>query len=184
MSAAHGMLVLNSRTLGKLVVVAGVMFGFGYAMVPFYQAICRAAGLNNLGAPDAVAAVGNTQVDFARQVSIELDANTHNMAWRFKPLQPHLAVHPGELATVVFEVRNQLDRPVTGQAIPSYSPAAASQYFRKLDCFCFAKQTLAPGEVRQMPVAFVVDGALPAEVNTITLSYTFFEVAGTAPAGG
>jgi cytochrome c oxidase assembly protein subunit 11 len=87
-------------------------------------------------------------------------------------------VHPGEVTQVVYEIRNTLDRPVTGQAIPSYGPQRAAQYLKKLECFCFQSQTLAPGEVRRMPVVFVLDPALPVDVNTVTLSYTFFEVAG------
>ncbi len=79
---------------------------------------------------------------------------------------------------VVFEVVNTSDRPLTGQAVPSYGPQQAGQYFKKLDCFCFAKQTLQPGEVRQMPVVFVVDPQAPEDLSTITLSYTFFEVEG------
>jgi len=87
-------------------------------------------------------------------------------------------IHPGELTQMVYEVRNTLDEPVTGQAVPSYGPRHAAQYFKKLDCFCFTQQTLAPGEVRQMPVVFVIDPDLPKDVNTITLSYTFFRVEG------
>ena len=87
-------------------------------------------------------------------------------------------MHPGEVRQVVFEIVNTTDRPLTGQAIPSYGPPNAAQYFRKLECFCFTKQTLQPGERRQMPVVFVVDASLPTDVATITLSYTFFEVEG------
>jgi cytochrome c oxidase assembly protein subunit 11 len=83
---------------------------------------------------------------------------------------------------VKYLVQNTRDRAVTGQAIPSYGPQLAGQHFRKLDCFCFARQTLGAGEAKEMPVVFVIDPALPKEVNTITLSYTFFEVAGTATA--
>ena len=90
-------------------------------------------------------------------------------------------VHPGALTQVEFEVRNRSDRPVTGQAIPSFGPQVAGRYFKKLDCFCFTQQTLAPGEVRRMPVAFVIERDLPQDVGTVTLSYTFFEVEGKAP---
>ena len=69
--------------------------------------------------------------------------------------------------------------PVTGQAVPSYAPQAAMLYFKKIECFCFTSQTLAPHEVRKMPVVFVVDQTLPKDIGTITLSYTFFEVNGT-----
>jgi len=178
----------NRRLLRKLVVVAIGMFGFGFALVPFYEKICEVTGIRNVLKPDELPA--NTQIDTARTVTIEFDSNTHGLAWSFRPVTRSVTLHPGELATVTYEVRNPLDRPVTGQAIPSYGPQYAGRYFKKMECFCFRSQTLAPGEVREMPVVFVVDPALPADVHTITLSYTFFEVAGRGavteprPAGG
>jgi cytochrome c oxidase assembly protein subunit 11 len=167
--------VQNRRLSLRLAVVAVAMFGFGFALVPFYQQICAALGIGNLGQPDAVV---NSQVDLSREVVIELDANSHDMPWRFKPLVSHLRVHPGEVATVEYEVVNVRGAPVTGQAVPSYGPQRAGEYFRKMECFCFTQQTLAAGETRRMPVTFVVDPRLPKDVNTIALSYTFFEVAG------
>ena len=167
----------NRRLLAKLALIACGMFGFGFALVPFYEKICEVTGIRNVLAPDRLPA--NTQVDGARLVTIEFDANTRGLGWTFKPTQVSVQIHPGQLATVAYEVRNPLDRPVTGQAVPSFGPQHAGQYFKKIECFCFQQQTLAPGEVRQLPVAFVVDPSLPADVHTITLSYTFFEVAGT-----
>jgi cytochrome c oxidase assembly protein subunit 11 len=163
----------NRALLAKLATVVVVMFGFGYALVPFYEKICEVTGLRNIAGADEVA---NTQVDATRAVRIEFDSNVRQLAWTFRPLEPVLDVHPGEVRQAMFEVVNTTDRPLTGQAIPSYGPPHAGRYFRKLDCFCFAKQTLQPGERRQMPVVFVVDTALPTDVATITLSYTFFEV--------
>lgn len=166
----------NRRLLTKLTIVAVAMFGFGFALVPFYKKICEVAGINNLLQADE--SVRNTQIDYSRHVTIEFDANTHDLPWRFKPLQTSVVVRPGEIAQVVYEIANARDTAVTGQAIPSYGPRLAGQYFKKLECFCFSSQTLAAGESRQMPVVFVVDPALPKDVNTITLSYTFFEVEG------
>jgi cytochrome c oxidase assembly protein subunit 11 len=165
----------NRTLLFKLGAVVVAMFGFGYALVPFYEKICEVTGLRNIARADEVV---NTQVDRSRGVRIEFDSNVRKLAWTFRPLQPTLDVHPGELTQAMFEIVNTTDRPLTGQAIPSYGPPHAAQYFRKLDCFCFAKQTLQPGERRQMPVVFIVDSALPGDVATITLSYTFFEVEG------
>ena len=166
----------DNRTLFiKLGVVVAAMFAFGFALVPFYEKICEAAGLRNIAAPDLVR---NTQVDVARTVRIELDANVRKLRWEFRPLEAIVGVHPGEVRQVLFEVANTTDRALTGQAIPSYGPQRAGQYFKKLDCFCFAQQTLQPGERRQMPVVFVIDAALPQDIATITLSYTFFEVEG------
>ena len=90
-------------------------------------------------------------------------------------------VHPGELTTVMYEFQNVQNRTMSAQAIPSYAPAQAGAYFNKLECFCFSQYTLAPGEKKQWPVAFVIDPKLPGDVKTITLSYTFFEVGGKTP---
>jgi cytochrome c oxidase assembly protein subunit 11 len=166
----------NRRLLKKLLVIAVMMFGFGFALVPFYEKICEVTGIRNVFQPDEVAS--NTQVDSSRRISVEFDSNTRRLPWTFKPLQSSVSVHPGELTQVVYEVRNTLDRPVTGQAVPSFGPQQAALYLRKMECFCFQQQTLAPGEVRRMPVVFVIDSSLPPELNTITLSYTFFEVEG------
>jgi cytochrome c oxidase assembly protein subunit 11 len=113
-------------------------------------------------------------------VRIEFDTNLHDMPWKFRALQTTADIHPGAVTQVVFEVVNTSREPVTGQAIPSYGPRNAAQYFRKLDCFCFTRQTLAPGETRRMPVVFVVDPSMPKDLSTITLSYTFFKVEGNA----
>ena len=166
----------NKRMLTRLSIVAVAMFGFGFALVPFYDHICRALGINSLVTRSE--APVNTQVDLTRKVTVEFDANAHGMPWSFKPATRHMEVHPGQLVQVDYEVANVRSSAVTGQAVASYGPKLAGQYFRKLDCFCFTQQTLAAGETRRMPVSFVLDASLPADINTVTLSYTFFEVAG------
>jgi len=169
----------NRALLTRLCVVVLGMFAFGFALVPFYEKICQVTGLRNIAQADAVS---NTQVVTGRNVRIEFDSNVRNLPWTFRPTETVIDVHPGEVRQVVYEIANTTNRPLTGQAIPSYSPRNAAQYFKKLECFCFAKQTLQPGEVRKMPVVFVVDPSAPEDLNTITLSYTFFEVEGAADA--
>jgi len=171
----------NRRLFVRLAIVAVAMFGFGYALVPLYYRVCEALGLNALG--EVAAQPRNSQVDLARKVTIEFDANAHGLAFRFKPLVNHIDVHPGELATVEYEVRNDQPVAVTAQAVPSYGPAIAADYFKKIECFCFTQQTLGPGESRRMPVVFVVDPKLPKDVTSIAISYTFFEVAGRGGKG-
>ena len=165
----------NRALLARLAIVAVLMFGFGYAMIPFYEQICKATGLRDIAVPDTVT---NTQVDAERTVRIELDGNVNKLPWRFRPLTPIVMAHPGEVMQVVYEIENSTDRPMTGQAVPSYGPQRAGEYFKKLECFCFTKQSFEPHEKRQMPVVFVIDAKLPKDVATITLSYTFFEVEG------
>jgi len=177
----------NARMLGKLTVIIVGMFGFGYAMVPLYKAICEATGINVLALAEreipgqkAVLPV-NTQVDLSRTITVEFDANSRG-PWDFKPAQRSLEVHPGQLTTVMYQFQNVQSRTMSAQAIPSYAPHQASAHFNKLECFCFNQYTLAPGEKKEWPVAFVIDPKLPKDVKTITLSYTFFEVGGKVPA--
>jgi cytochrome c oxidase assembly protein subunit 11 len=172
----------NRALLGKLAVVAILMFGFGYAMVPMYKSICEALGINVLSLSERQAAFSaadgrNTQVDRSRTITVEFDANARG-PFDFKPAVGSLQVHPGELTSVMYEFRNVQNRTLSAQAIPSYAPKQASAHFNKLECFCFNEYTLAPGESKRWPVVFVIDPRLPRDVATITLSYTFFEVKG------
>lgn len=169
----------NRRMLGKLSVIAVAMFGFGFALVPFYNKLCEVTGINNLVKP--AAAVQNTQVDASRWITLEFDGNVHGLPWQFAPRQRSVRVHPGELVQVSYEIRNTGSVGIVGQALPSYGPKLAAEHVKKLECFCFRQQALAAGEVREMPVQFVVDPSLPRDVTTITLSYTFFEVQGKTP---
>jgi cytochrome c oxidase assembly protein subunit 11 len=183
----------NRHMFVRLAVFALIMFGFGYAMVPYYKKFCEVTGINNLlQSNTSKRELSNSQVDKTRWVTLEFDANIHGMPWQFAPLQRSVRVHPGELTQVAFEIRNNGPSTLVGQAIPSYGPKHSAAYVKKLECFCFRQQALAAGESRQMPVQFVIDPALPASVDTVTLSYTFFEVpaadvkkssAGTARAG-
>ena len=171
---------LNAQMLGKLVVVAFLMFGFGYALIPVYKKICEITGINTLTPMNATAEdVANTQVDKSRKITIEFDGNAQG-PWRFRPTVASMEVHPGELVQVVYEVVNTQSRAIDAQAIPSYAPQQAAAHFKKMECFCFKQQTMGPNEAKQMPVVFFIDPALPRDVKTITLSYTFFEVAGPA----
>ena len=182
----------NVKMVSKLAVITVGMFAFGYALIPLYRAICEATGINILSITEkqvpgngltgaAAARSANTQVDKTRTITVEFDANARG-PWRFAPAQRSIQVHPGELATVMYEFQNVQSRTMSAQAIPSYAPRQAAPHFNKLECFCFNQYTLAPGEKKDWPVAFVIDPRIPKDVTTITLSYTFFEVGGKVPA--
>ena len=175
--AAQFLARLNAVMLGKLLVVAVLMFGFGFALIPIYKQICELTGVNILTTDDKIQAPQNSQIDKARTITVEFDANTTG-PWRFRPVVNSLKVHPGEMATVLYEVVNSQPRTMQAQAIPSYAPQQSEAFFHKVECFCFKQQTLGPKEARQMPVMFFIDPKIPANVQTITLSYTFFEVGG------
>lgn len=182
----------NLRMVGKLAVIAAGMFAFGYLLIPIYKHICEITGINilslserqvpgNGAAGKDVKVPANSQVDYSRTITVEFDANARG-PWEFKPAKSSLKVHPGELATVMYEFQNVQNRRMAAQAIPSYAPRQATAFFNKLECFCFNQYTLEPGEKRDWPVTFVIDPRLSKDVTTITLSYTFFEVGGKTPA--
>jgi cytochrome c oxidase assembly protein subunit 11 len=172
----------NKIMMRKLLIVACAMFGFGFALIPFYKKICEVAGINNVAKADIVT---NAQVDTTRLITMEFDTNVRDgLRWNFRALEKSVRFHPGELVSVTFEVTNTSDRAVTAQAIPSWGPQVAGLHLKKLDCFCFTQQTLQPGEVRRMPVVFVIQKTLPADVSVVTMSYTFFPVEGRSGSAG
>ena len=181
----------NAKMVGKLAVIAAGMFAFGYALIPIYKHICEITGINILSLSERqvpgngaagrdVKLPANTQVDTSRTITVEFDANARG-PWEFKPEKRSIQVHPGELATVMYEFQNVQNRRMSAQAIPSYAPHQAAAHFNKLQCFCFNQYTLNPGEKKDWPVTFVIDPKLSKDVTTITLSYTFFEVGGKTP---
>ncbi len=163
---------INALTLRRLALAALLMFGFGFVLIPLYGVFCDLTGLNR---DAAQALANNTQVDFSRRVRIELVANVQDGAvWRFTAPRMPVDAHPGQLVQVEYELENLTDHPLVGRAVPSYGPAAAGAHFKKIDCFCFREQRLAPHEKLRLPVLFVLDRRLGADMNVVTLSYTFF----------
>jgi cytochrome c oxidase assembly protein subunit 11 len=166
----------NYRLMFKLVVIAFLMLGFGYALVPFYRVICEVTGINQLTNPDkTVSQFVSGKVDRSRQVQILMSDYVLPSLVQIKPKQKHVNVHPGELMTVVYEMTNLSSRRLVGQALPSYAPSSADQFFQKLECFCFKQQSLEPNQIKEFPVIFVVPTNVPKDMVDIALSYRFFE---------
>jgi cytochrome c oxidase assembly protein subunit 11 len=159
---------------GLLAIITGSLL-FVSVQPRLYKAFCEWTGLYDIERAERVA----ESLIPGRPVALEFDANSHDNGLRFRPETTSLAANTGEIVHVVYRVENTRNTTVIGQAVPSYGPQHAGGYVKKLDCFCFKQQTFAPHEVREMPVVFVLDKKLPDDVNTVTLSYTFFEV----PAG-
>lgn len=165
----------NRRLAVKLGIVTLAMFGFGYALAPMYDLMCQAFGLNGKTGRTEARAAAVTPVDMSRTVTVEFTGlATTGLPWEFKPMTRKLDVHPGETREVKYWVRNTSNETITGQAVPSVAPGLTAAHFKKIECFCFSRQTLQPGEAREMPVRFVVEPGLDRGVQTITLSYTFF----------
>ena len=157
-------------------VAAVFMFGFAYLMVPFYNVLCKTLGIN--GKPNLFPAAKSSDQDGTRSLTMQfvtsINANLSN--FDFYPKVHELQFHPGENETVLFIAKNNSDQEVTIQAIPSVSPGLAAQYVKKTECFCFTQQTLKPHEAKTMPLLFHIDKSIPAEMQTLTLSYTIFNV--------
>ena len=165
----------NRRLAMKLAGVTLVMFAFGYALSPMYDVMCRALGLNGKTGRTDAQTVAAQPVDMGRTVTIEFTGlATSGLPWEFKTLTKKMELHPGETREVKYLVRNLAREEITGRAIPSVTPGESAPHFKKIECFCFTRQTLKPGETREMPVRFVVDAGLDKDVHTITLSYSFF----------
>lgn len=164
----------NRRLAMKLAVAAVGALAFGFALVPLYNVLCEATGLN--GKTNAEAAKpAMVKVDRSRWVKVEFTGNVMpGLSWEFHPQQPSMRVHPGEIARASYYAKNPTNQTLVGQAVPSISPGLAAPHFKKLDCFCFRQQALEPGATREMGLTFIVSPALPEEVRTITLSYAFF----------
>ena len=166
----------NRKLAWQLVLVSVFFAGFGFAMVPLYDVICRLTGIN--GRTNTVAAVPNqsTQIDTTRWVTVEFLSHTMpGVGLEFAPEQFSLRVHPGEVIHTNYTVRNWTPDVFVGQAVPSVTPAVAAPYLEKIECFCFSQQTFAAGESKTMPVVFVLNPEMSRDLSTVTLSYTFFE---------
>ena len=166
----------NQRLAWQLLLVAVFFTGFGFALVPLYDVICRLTGFN--GRTNMVAAVPdtNTQVDLTRWVNVEFLSHTMpGVGIELAPAQFSMRVHPGDVVHTQYVVKNRSNAVFVGQAVPSVTPAVAAPYFQKIECFCFNQQTFQPGEERSLPVVFVVNPELGKALGTVTLSYTFFE---------
>lgn len=171
----------NNRTAVKLLAVAVVMFAFVFVvMVPLYNVLCDVLGINGKTSGTAYTAV-NVQVDTSREIKIQfLASNNAGMPWDFRPTVTTMRVHPGAVNDTVFYARNPKTKAMVAQAIPSISPARAAEYFHKTECFCFNQQPLDGESEAEMPLQFIVDQDLPADIGTITLSYTIFDVTDSA----
>ena len=170
----------NRRLAMRLAVVVLAMFGFGFALVPLYDVFCQITGLNGkTGVANAQALDGI--VDESRSIRVSfLGTVNSTLPWEFEPLVDSMEVNPGGIYEVRFTARNKAAAAITGQAVPSVSPTAASRYFDKTECFCFVEQRFEPGEQRELVVRFLLRRELPADINNVTLSYTFFRSPGSA----
>ena len=169
----------NRRTALTLGLLVFGMFGFGFALVPLYDVLCKVTGIQSIAIRSDRETGSNVTgaVDASRLITVKFDTTVHpSLPWEFEAVERSVRVHPGEMREVVFKARNRSSDRVTGQAIPSVAPWQATPYFNKLECFCFNKQTLTAGESVDMPLRFIVSETLPADIRSLTLSYSFMKL--------
>lgn len=182
MGAASPLRPRRHRHVASLLVLVAFMAGFGFALVPLYNAFCRVTGLNGRGV-ETVSAAYAGQADLNRTVLVQFMASTASgLLFDFRPDVQEMRVHPGALYAASFYVANRSDAHIQAQAVVNYAPGRAARYVRKTECFCFAQESFAPGESRHLPVRFYLDPALPPEVKVVTIAYTYYNAApnGTA----
>ncbi len=167
-----------TKTTAKLAVVVVGMFAFVFVvMVPLYNTLCEVLGINGKYTATQPYQVVSAQVDTSRQIKVQFVAvNAQGMPWQFRPVEGMVIVNPGAQNTIEFYAKNVTGKDMVAQAVPSFVPARSAQYFHKTECFCFNRQPLKAGAETKMPMRFIVDQELPADVTEITLSYTIFDV--------
>ena len=167
------------KLVTRLLLVVVAMFVFGFALVPIYDVMCKAFGINGKTAGQYE---GEQTVDTSRQVRVQfLSTNTADMPWDFYPKGAELVANPGAVNEMIFIAHNPTDKPMSAQTVPSIAPSNAAAYFHKTESFCFTQQVLQPGQRIEMPVRFIVDRDMPKEVKHLTLSYTLFDITARHP---
>lgn len=170
------MFVKTTKLIRNLLLVIIGMSAFAFTLVPLYNVFCDVTGLN--GKLDlSVAAATSKGIDMSREITVEFVVSQNRaMPWEFKPKHHSMVLHPGQLMTTAYYARNTTDRTMYAQAIPSITPAYARKYFKKVECFCFSKQKLGPGETAHLGLRFYLDPEIPKDIQRVTLAYTIFDI--------
>jgi cytochrome c oxidase assembly protein subunit 11 len=170
----------NRRLVRGLLIMTAGAFAFGWALIPLYDVLCRAAGIGNAEAKSGKSVVREA-IDPNREITIEFLAEPASVgSFDFRPKVASMRIHPGKLYDTLFYAKNLTQNASVAQAVPSISPSGTAKYFHKTECFCFSPQTFAAGEGRDMPVRFIVDPELPGNVDKLTLAYTFYDTTQSA----
>jgi cytochrome c oxidase assembly protein subunit 11 len=170
----------NRKLLRALLIMTAGSFAFGWLLVPLYDVLCRAAGIGNAEAK-AGRSVAQEAIDPNREVTIEFIAEPASVgSFDFRPKVASMRIHPGKLYDALFYAKNLTNAASTAQAVPSISPTGTAKYFHKTECFCFSPQKFTAGEGRELPVRFIVDPQLPADVDKLTLAYTIYDTTQSA----
>jgi len=167
----------HKKLIVRLSLVVVCMFGFGYALVPLYNVMCKNLGIN--GKTSGETALSTEPIDMSRTITVQfVSTRNANIQWDFKPLTRSIRIHPGENKRITYTAHNLTDKTMTVQAIPSVTPGLTAKYLKKTECFCFTQQTMKGHEKMDWPLIFHIDKDIPKKYRTITLSYTLFDITG------
>lgn len=167
----------NRKLTLKLLMAVVAMFGFGFALVPLYDVMCDALGINGKTNTESALQPQGMVPDESRSIRVEFMAHRyHDMPWSFKPEQAFMDVHPGQVIQTAYLATNLSDKQIVGQAVPSVSPGLGATYFNKIECFCFNQQPLAGKANAEMPLIFYIEPDIPDSIHTLTLSYTLYDI--------
>ncbi|KIE21751.1 cytochrome C oxidase assembly protein [Vibrio sinaloensis] len=173
----------NQKLTLKLLVATMAMFGFGFALVPLYDVMCDALGINGKTNTESVLQPQGMVADTSRVVRVEFMAHLNQgIPWQFGPKQAYMDVHPGEVIQTAFVAKNLAETEIVGQAVPSVSPGLGATYFNKIECFCFNQQPLASQDSAEMPLIFYIEPEIPDSIHTLTLSYTLYDITSSVDA--
>ncbi|WP_428774128.1 cytochrome c oxidase assembly protein [Vibrio sp.] len=180
MDAQHS---ANKRLTAKLLLAVVAMFGFGFALVPLYDVMCDALGINGKTANVSVLQPQGMVPDQSRSIKVEFIGHlSTGMPWKFVPKESVLTVHPGEVIQTAYLAENLSTRDIVGQAVPSVTPGLGASYFNKIECFCFNQQPLKSGQKAEMALIFYIEPDIPESIHTLTLSYTLYDITDKANA--
>jgi cytochrome c oxidase assembly protein subunit 11 len=173
----------NHKLTLKLCVAVLAMFGFGFALVPLYDVMCDALGINGKTNSESVIQPQGMVPDTSRLIRVEFMAhNNQGIPWSFAPAQTSMDVHPGQVIQTAYLAKNLSSQEIVGQAVPSVSPGLGASYFNKIECFCFNQQPLQAKANAEMPLIFYIEPDIPESIHTLTLSYTLYDITDkTAP---
>lgn len=170
----------NRKLTVKLVCAVIAMFGFGYALVPLYDVMCDALGINGKTNTIAMPQPHGLTPDLSRTIDVELMAHVPpSIHWNFRPKSARISVHPGQMVQTAYLATNLSDRDLIAQAVPSVSPGLAANHFNKVECFCFTKQPLGAGESAELGLIFYIEPDIAPNIQTVTLSYTIYDISNT-----
>ncbi|WP_338521268.1 cytochrome c oxidase assembly protein [Candidatus Legionella polyplacis] len=167
----------NKKILIILILIEILMFGFGFTLIPIYNKFCKALKNNKKNLLSNNFYQKNNEIFLRKKITIEFITNyDSSLPWRFYPKIPKITIYSGQKTKIIFYAENNSKKIIYIRAIPNIIPINSKQFFKKIKCFCFTKQTLNPNQTTEMTLIFYIDINIPKNIKNIILSYTFYKI--------